>query len=63
MGHNVELTYVGRDEAASPAVGSLTAHQEEEAKFLAEAFLRPAQVHHSKDSLIPKSRGATAAGT
>jgi len=63
LGHHVDLAYVGREEAASPAVGSLAAHQEEEAKFLSEAFLRPARAHHSKDSLIPKSRGASAPGT
>ncbi|MFO0724989.1 MAG: 2-oxoglutarate dehydrogenase E1 component [Myxococcota bacterium] len=52
----LSLGYVGRDEAASPAVGSLYAHQEEEATLLEEAFVRPASAWHTRDSLIPKSR-------
>jgi 2-oxoglutarate dehydrogenase E1 component len=36
------LHYVGRPEAASPAVGSYTAHEAEEAQFVREAFARRA---------------------
>ena len=33
-----EVTYVGRNASASPAVGSLTIHKREQAQLIAEAF-------------------------
>ena len=37
------LTYYGRDEAASPATGSMNAHNEEEREFIAQALDLPSK--------------------
>lgn len=39
------LTYYGRDEAASPATGSMKAHNEEEREFIAQALDLPSSQH------------------
>ena len=38
LGPEVGLRYVGRHEAASPAAGSYSIHEQEEAEFVREAF-------------------------
>ncbi len=38
LGREVGLRYVGRPEAASPAAGSYSIHQQEEAELVREAF-------------------------
>ncbi len=40
LGPEVGLRYVGRHEAASPATGSYSIHEQEEAEFVREAFAR-----------------------
>ncbi len=55
LGKGVQVGYVGRDEAASPAVGSYKLHNEEQAELVRTAFLRPLVPRMQRESLAPKS--------
>jgi 2-oxoglutarate dehydrogenase complex dehydrogenase (E1) component-like enzyme len=50
---NVVLNYVGRDEAASPATGSLKVHQAEEREIVAAALEIPAQSQAAHEATKP----------
>jgi 2-oxoglutarate dehydrogenase E1 component len=55
LGKGVQVGYVGRDEAASPAVGSYKLHNDEQAELVRTAFLRPLVPRMPRESLAPKS--------
>jgi 2-oxoglutarate dehydrogenase E1 component len=52
------LTYVGRDEAASPATGSVRLHQVEEEELLAAALELPPRAVQIHEPLSPKEAAA-----
>jgi 2-oxoglutarate dehydrogenase E1 component len=47
LSSGVHLRYVGRSEAASPATGSYTLHEQEETEFVREAFAKKSRVRTS----------------
>ncbi len=59
VGRPLELTYVGRDEAASPAAGSHYVSTEEEATLVREALARPHKARATRYSLMPKAQQKT----
>jgi 2-oxoglutarate dehydrogenase E1 component len=48
LGGEIPVSYVGREEAASPATGSYSQHHAEEEALLKEAFLRPAKLRQER---------------
>jgi 2-oxoglutarate dehydrogenase E1 component len=50
---NVVLNYVGRDEAASPATGSIKVHQAEEREIVSHALELPPQSEEAREATKP----------